>query len=403
MKYKYLIIGNSAGGIGAAEAIREVDPTGTIAIISDEEYHAYSRALVPYYLSDKISFDNIFFRPSDFYKKMNIQPILDKKVIKLDFKRRGVVLEDGKRILYEKLLIATGGNPIVPKMDGSERDCVFTFTTLKDTLGIRAKLEAGGVKNAVVLGGGLIGLLAAEAIHSKKVDVTVVELAERVLSPVLDQTASAMVEKVLKENGVKIVTGHTIKEILEDEIVLDNGEKSSCDLVIIGIGVAPRVDLVRDTPIKVNRGILVNKYMETSMEGVFACGDCAEVYDFILDSFRLTPLWPTAYVGGMVAGYNMTGMKEEYTWGTGMNSMRFFGLSVISAGIVQPESNYETLIRYEGEIYKKIVLNDDLIKGFILVNQIDRAGIILGLMRNKIKVADFKEDLLGDDFGLVYL
>jgi NAD(P)H-nitrite reductase large subunit len=148
MKYDYVVIGNSAGGIGCVEAIREVDVEGTIAIISEEEYPIYSRALLPYLLSGEIELEKTYYRPPDFYEKRNIQLISGGKVIKLDFENKKVFFEDGDAIFYKKLLIATGGNPIVPEIVGGEKNGVFTFTNLKDVLNINAKIEAWAVKKS---------------------------------------------------------------------------------------------------------------------------------------------------------------------------------------------------------------------------------------------------------------
>lgn len=408
--YKYLIVGNSAGGLGAAEAIRKVDPTGTLAIVTEEECHVYSRALIPFYLSDRIPFEHLFIRPPDFYQKKNITLILG-RAGGIDTKNKEVVLENGDGISYGKLLIATGGKPFIPKIAGSDKDGTFTFTGLQDAHRIKGKLQSGKVKKVAVLGGGLIGLLAAEALRSKGIGVTVIELAGRILSPVLDEAASDIVDKKFKENGVEIITGHTIKEVSGQKnrkkvsgVALDSGEKISCDMVIIAIGVVPRTEITKHTDIKVNRGIAVDSRMETSVPGIFACGDCAEVYDFAFGTARLTPLWPNAYVGGMIAGYNMAGMKREYDWGTAMSAMHFFGFPVISAGLVNPPTGqaekFEILATRNGDNYKKLVLKDDIIVGMVLAGRIERAGIILDLMRRKVETDAFKNLLLDDEFGL---
>lgn len=406
MNCKYLIIGNSAGGIGAVEAIREVDKKGKIIMVSDEEYHAYSRALIPYYLSEKTSFSDIFIRSSDFYQSKDIVLILGKRVIDVDVEKRVIILDDEDVIGYEKILIATGSKPIIPKFVGVEDTEFFTFTTLNDALIIKDEIETGKYKKAVVLGGGLIGLMAAEALKKKGLDVTVVDLADRVLAPVLDKIGSCIVENHLEENNIHIITKHTIDKVLgEGSVILDDGTELPCEMLILAIGVKPRLELVQGK-VKVNRGIVVDRRMRTSVKDVYACGDCAEVYDFVHDDFRLMPLWPTAYVGGRIAGFNMCGVVKEYRWGTNMSSMHFFGLPVITAGIsANDEGGYEILkvVDEEKKIYKKIVLRDNRVVGMIFMNKIDRAGIFLGLMRNGTDVSSFKEELLSDDFGLINL
>ena len=411
-RYKYLIIGNSAGGIGAVEAIRKVDNEGTIAVLSDESYHTYSRPLISYFLADEIAYDKMFYRRSDFYEKKKVQAILGKKAVKIDFDNKAIVLEDGSQVGFESLLLATGGEPSVPKIAGMEVYDYSTFTTLNDALKLRDKLDNGSIKNAVILGGGLIGLKAAEGLFARGVDITVVEFANRVLSPVLDEIAAGLIQKVIEQKGVKVMPNHTIAEIVGENgkvngVILDKGERIDCDTVIVAIGVRPRIELVKDTPIKINRGIVVDKNMRTTVPNIYACGDCAEVYDFILDNYRLTPLWPTAHVGGRIAGFNMAGVEKEYVWGTGMNSVDFFGFPVISAGFINPPEGQEMeiLIKNDPEkmIYKKFLIKDNRIVGMIFVNEVDRAGVILGLMRDKVDITPFKNEIMLEDFGQIYI
>ncbi len=412
-QYKYLIIGNSAGGIGAIETIRKTDKDGTIAVISDEKYHTYSRPLISYFLGGEIAYDKMFYRKSDFYEKKNVDTILGKKVVKIDFDKNSVILEDETTIGYEKLLLAVGGEPFVPRIAGMETYEYSTFTTMDDALKMNEKLENEDIKKAVILGGGLIGLKAAEGLEARGVEITIVELADRILSPVLDAQASGIIQKVFDDKGVKFMTQHTISEIVGENgkvtgVLLDKGENIDCDMVVVAIGVRPRIELARDTAVKIGRGIVVDKQMRTSVPNVYACGDCAEVYDFIMDNFRLTPLWPNAHVGGRIAGFNMAGEEKEYVWGTGMNSVDFFGFPVISAGYVNPPEGQEmeVLIKHipEEMIYKKFIINSkNNIVGMIFVNEIDRAGVILGLMRDKADIDSFKDELMLEDFGQIHI
>ena len=410
--YEYLIIGNSAGAIGAIEAIREVDKNGSMAVVSDERHHVYGRPMISYYLANQIEIDKIFYRPPDFYEKKGVDAILGRKAVNIDLDRRTVALDDGDELGFEKLLLAAGGKPIVPEIKGLENHEFFTFLTLDSSTKIREKLASENIETAVVLGGGLIGLKAAEALVQRGVHVKVVELADRVLGPVLDEQASSMIQSVLAEKGIEVTTGHTITEVIGasskvEGVILDNDEKIDCGLLVVGIGVRPRVDLAVDTPIETGRGIIVDKHMETSVPGVYACGDCAEVYDFVSEGFRLTPLWPTAHVGGRVAGANMAGMEKEYVWGTGMNAVDFFGFAVISAGMLNaPEGqDFEVLTKLDLDkrVYRKFLLRDHRIVGMALVNEVDRAGVILGLMREKVDVTSLRDDLLREDFGAVHL
>ena len=407
IRAEYLIIGNSAGGIGAAEAIREIDKKNSITIVSDEPYQAYSRPLISKYLAGERNLDEILFRPADFYSRNGIDYLLDKKVEHLSFDRQIAQMASGEQITWRKLLLATGGVPIVPKIKGGDKEGVFTFVTLKDAMAIDAVIEDGS--QAVVIGGGLIGISVTEALMKRKTGVTVVEMKDRVLNTILDETASSIAEEALRQAGVRIVTNQTVAEVIGgdyvDGVVLDNGERIRCDLVVIAIGVLPRAELVFGTNIEVNRGIVVDRLMSTSYPDVYACGDAAEAYDFIYGANRLTPIWPNAYIEGRVAGYNMAGARTEYRGGTAMNSLNYFGLDIATAGVVVPpdDRHWEVVSQRNNGAYQKIVLDDDLVMGMVFVKDIEKSGMIFSLMRDRVKVTNFRQALLADDFGLAYL
>lgn len=412
-KVKYLVIGNSAGGIGAAEAIRQVDGAGSIAIISDEPYPAYSRPLIADYLAEGRPLEKMLFRPADFYEKNDIHASLGQRVKRLDIGEHAVELDDGSRIVWEKLLLSTGGLPIVPRTEGMEMMGVFTFTTLDDAKAVDRFLSQFLIRTvrAVVIGGGLIGVSAAEALVKRGVEVTVVEMKERILNTILDEEASALEGEALRQAGVNVITGHTVAGINSHSgdavtsVTLDDGSPVPCDLVIVAIGVRPRTEIVPDTGIKINRGIAVDRYMATSSPGVYACGDVAEAYDFIYGENRLTPIWPNAYIGGRVAGFNMAGVPTEYQHGTVLNSLKYFGLDVVTAGMVTPpgDKGHQVLRGKYGNIYRMVVLQGGLVVGMVFVGNIEKSGVVFGLMKDKVNVDGFREALVAEDFSLASL
>jgi NAD(P)H-nitrite reductase large subunit len=406
MQTKYLIIGNSAGGIGAAEAIRQVDKKGALTIVSDEPYPAYSRPLISKYLTGERNLEEIVFRPLDFYDQNNIIFLPGKKVSHLGLDHQSAQLEDGEQIAWEKLLLAVGGKPIFPKMKGSSKRGVFTFTNLDDAKAIDRFLDTA--RKAVVIGGGLIGISATEALIKRGLDVIVVEMKERILNTILDEQASLMAEEVLKQADVEIIAGQTVVKIngsgTVEEVILDNGTAIPCNLVVVAIGVSPRPELALDAKLEVNRGIVVDRNMATNHPRVYACGDVAEAYDFVYGDNRPTPIWPNAYVGGRIAGLNMAGATDEYPGGTAINSLNCFGIDIASAGMptAPKDDGYETISKQEGNVYQKVILKNDLIMGMIFVGNIEKSGIIFGLMRDRVNVESFKQSLLADDFGLAF-
>lgn len=410
---KYVIIGGSAGGIGAVEAIREVDPIGTLTVISDEPVPQYSRPMISEYVSKEATVDTMKYRDDQFWRNNNVQTLTGRTANKIDFTKKQVTLDGGDKIDYEKLLIATGGKPFVPRMEGGEKDGVFTFTELSSAKDIEDKLEHS--KSAVVIGGGLIGVSAAEALVKRGIKVTLVELKDNILNLTLDKTASDIAEKVLTEAGVTVITGQTVQRILgrkDNEaavggVVMTDGKKIPCDLVVVAIGVIPRTELAKETDLKLNRGIVVDRFMRTNITEVYACGDVAEAHDFLLNENRLLPLWPLAHMGGRVAGYNMAGKQVEYEGGTVMSSLKYFDLPIIAVGNVNPEEldDYEVLVELKPEktVYKKILLKDGAIVGFIFLGDIEKAGILFRLLKNHVDVSEIKDKFLSEDFGIVAL
>ncbi len=409
LKTEYLIVGNSVGAVGAVEAIRQIDSSGSLTVLSDEPHFTYSRPMIAEYLAGECSLDRMRYRSPDFYETNRVQAVLGHKAVGIDFQAKLVDLDDGRKIAWRKLLLATGGTPIVPTMDGVDRKNVFTFTTIADAERMKDSLPAGAT--VVVIGGGLIGMSVTQALVKHGAKVVVVELMDRLLSTMLDPEGSRLAEETLHAAGVQLVTGRTVGRIIGragDEsrvggVILQDGRTISCDAVVVAIGVAPRTELVKDSPVAVNRGIIVDRRMQTSVRDVYACGDVAEAFDFVQKADRVIPVWPNAYVGGRVAGHNMAGARAKYPGGTAMNSLNCFGLSVASAGLVDPgdTEGYEILSTpATATSYRKIVLKKGRVVGMIFLGDIERSGVVFGLMKDGVSVSSFKEAFLRRDFGL---
>jgi len=410
-KIRYLIIGNSAGGIGAAEAIRAVDRTGTLAIVSDEPYPVYSRPLISERLSEGLPLERMLYRPPGFYEQNKVKAVFGDKVRRVNFNEHHIELASGRTIAWRRLLLATGGLPILPDIEGKDLEGVFTFTTLADAEAIDNFLSRRrGQIGAVVIGGGLIGVSAAGALVKRGVGVSIVEMKGFILNTILDEEAAGFEARAMLKAGVDIITGHTVAGINSSRlggvssVSLDDGRLIACDMVIIAIGVRPRLELVAGSGVINNRGIIVDRHMETSIPGVYACGDVSEAYDFVLGENRLTPVWPNAYIGGRVAGLNMAGGKAEYEGGTAMNALRYFGVNIVSAGVVgPPDDSYEVVIKRDEGIYKKVLVKGGMVAGLVFVGDIGKAGIIYNLAKDRVNVDAFKEALVAEDFGLASL
>ncbi|RII27683.1 MAG: NAD(P)/FAD-dependent oxidoreductase [Geobacter sp.] len=407
----YVIIGNSVAAVGAIRGIRRVDEKGNITVISRERHIAYGRPLISYLLGGLITEKRMAYLPEDFYEKNRVNLLLDAEVVGVDSARKQVKLAAGDSIGFDKLLVATGGDPFVPPIEGlAGKERIFTFTTWDDAEKLKA--IAADVERVVVIGGGLIGLKAAEGLHLLDKKITIVELADRILSAAFDRPAGRVVAKKMKANGIDVITEDTVVRIEGDGarisgVTLKSGDYIPCDTVVVAIGVRPAAGFLKGSKVDVNRGIVVNDSMETSVKGIYAAGDVTEASDFFSGQKNPMPIWPDAYIQGDVAGTAMAGGEKAYVGGLAMNSIELFKVSTISMGITNPVEpkeyeivTYQDLENYQ---YRKIVLQDSRLVGAVLVGQVDRAGIFSGLIREKVDVTPFKEHLLAPDFGFIHL
>jgi len=303
----------------------------------------------------------------------------------------------------------TDGLPIVPPIKGINKKGVFSFTSLDDATAISDYINSNDIKEAVVIGGGLIGVSATEALVERGIKVTVIEMKERILNTILDEEASAMEVEAMKKAGVEIITSNTVAGVNSNpakpekisSVSLDDGQEIACHLVIVAIGVIPRTELATGSVVEVKHGILVGDSMATSQADVYACGDVAETYDFVYNENRLNPIWSSAYLGGRVAGFNMAGVPTTYKGSTIMNTMKYFGMDIVSAGITVPsDDSYRVFSQQNGGIYRKVVIKDNYVVGMVFAGDIEKSGIILNLMKDRTDVSQFCELLVTDEFGL---
>ncbi|HAM38474.1 MAG: hypothetical protein A2474_04250 [Elusimicrobia bacterium RIFOXYC2_FULL_34_12] len=399
----YIIIGASAAGISAIESIRTVDKNGKITIISDENYSIYSRCVLSYYLAGIVSEDKLKYREDDFYKKYNVNAILGKKVVSV-LPDKKIKLSDGSEIPFDKLLIATGSRSKMENITGIEKEGVFGLRNIDDAKRIDLRLIK--TKSAVMLGGGLIGLRAAYALHKRAVNVTVVVKSKHVLSQMMDEEGASFVQKRMQEQGINILTGLAAKEIIGDKevksVILENGNKIDCEIVVIGKGVQPNIELVKNTNIKTDWGIVVNEFLQTTVPDIYSAGDVAQSSDLITGESTINALWPNAIAQGKVAGLNMAGKNVKYSGSIGMNSVEFFDLPTISYGITKPKGEgFEILIKKNSvkNIYKKIILKNNKLVGFVLVSDVNQSGVYGSLIEKKIDVSSIKNNLLDNNFN----
>lgn len=404
---KYVIIGNGIASIGAIEGIRKVDTENEILIIGAEDTPAYGRPLISYLLAGKITPDRLALRPQEFFEKANVSLKLGTTVTGIDIKAKTVTTDKGETVEYENLLIATGGIPFTPPIPGSDGVDVYNFTNLEHAQTLISKAKE--IKRAVVIGGGLIGLKAGESLFDRGVDVTILELSPRILSLAFDENAASLAGTRLEEVGLNVRCGVSAKEIQRDAdgnlkgVHLTDGDFLQCDVVVIAIGVVPNYGLAKDNGIDVDRGIKVDDHMRSSAEGVFAAGDVAQAKDLLFGDDRVIPIWTNAYNQGFCAGKNMTGTDTEFSGSLAMNSISFYGLPTISVGTVNPpedDDSYEVTIALDEKkkSYRKLVFQNDKLVGYVLVGDIDMAGMYTAFVKFQMVVPeDAKKQIMAGE------
>lgn len=396
----YVLIGNSVAAVNAVAGIREYDREGNITIVSAENYYAYGRPLISYWLEQRVHDKDLPYRPESFFIQNKVRVLLGRRAVRLDPEARQVFLDNGESLLYDRLLLATGGRPFVPPINGLTPENHYTFMTYDDARRLEEAASPG--REAVILGAGPTGLKAMESLVRRGVRVTMVELADRIWAPALDPEAASMVAGFLQDRGVNIYLSDTLGGVRQEdngrlELELKSGRRLAADILVVAIGVRPNVELLQDLPgITINRGVVVGPDLSTGLAGVYAAGDVVA---------GNPPLLPHAAIQGKIAGRNMAGGREIYKPVPPYNALGILGLHIISIGLSAAGAGYEILQEADpaARVYRKLVLQDNRLVGGLLINKIDRAGIYRYLIEEGIELTSFKDQLLQPGFGLVSL
>ncbi|MGN1104446.1 MAG: NAD(P)/FAD-dependent oxidoreductase [Candidatus Coproplasma sp.] len=386
---KYLLIGNSTAAIACIEAIRTVDKEGEITVLSKETQFCYGRPTISYCLAGLTDREHMNYRPADFYEKNNVDLHLGVSAESIDSEKKVVKASDGKKYPYDKLLVSTGSRPFVPPAEGLDKvkNC-FTFMSYDDMDALDKAISPE--KEVVVIGAGLIGLKCVEGIFERVKKVTVVDLATRVMPSVTEDESAAMIQSFLESKGIEFVLGDCAASYSENSVTLKSGKILNFDILVMAAGVRANTSLLSDVGGKVNRGILVDTHQRTSVADIYAAGDCTEGYDSSINAARVLALMPNAYLQGKTAGLNMAGKDSEYKDAIPLNAVGFFGLHMLSAGVYEGE-----VIKVKGDnTLKLLFVENDVLKGFILINDFLRAGIYTSLVRGKTPLSGVDFDLL---------
>lgn len=392
---RYVIIGGSIAGIAAAKEIRAGDGRGDILVISEEQPRGYFRPMIPSLIEN----DGVDIVCADDPLGKNTADIVFGTAVNLKGSSRKVVLSSGKKIRYDKLLIATGSRPVIPPIPGLQGDEVLPLRTREDALRIKASARNGG--RAVVVGGGLVGTKASIALRHLGLEVTIVEERGQMLAGRLDRRGARIIAEVMRKRGVEIVTNDTVQEIRRTSgrlksVMLASGNALNADLIVIATGVRPNVDAFAGSGIKINRGILIDESLRTSLPDVYAAGDVVEYVDLITGAPAVSALWSNAEEMGKFAGRSMAGGTVKYRgFLSVMSATEIFGVPVMSVGLIEPEGEgYEVIVDDTLDDYRKLIFRRDVLVGVVFVGTISNAAIYTSLIKNGIPIGSLKEETI---------
>jgi len=390
----YLIVGNGIAGTTAAEKIRKQDKEGRITIVTDEDVPFYYRIRLNEYLSGEMAEEELVAKREDWYQRNDVTLKLNTKVSGGVPGENALITSDNEKISYDKLLLATGSHSFIPPIKGSEKKGVFALRSVRDAREISS--WAGGVEDVVLIGGGLLGLEAGNALRRLGKKVTVVEFFPRLLPRQLDVDGARMLQKTMEGMGFSFRLGAKTEAIQGvdgvDGVQLEGGETLPAKMVVISAGVRPNMELAQSLGLDYDKGIQVNERLVTSNPYVYAAGDVAE--------FKGMPygIWPAAMEQGKIAGSNMAGGDMVYQGTTMANTLKVVGVDLASAGNIDATNVLESRTVMDETVYRKVVLEKDRIVGCIMLGNTKGFNRVTKAMAEKINISGVKDEILSDNF-----
>jgi nitrite reductase (NADH) large subunit len=399
----YVIIGNGPTAIAAVTEIRRLDTGGEIVLISKEAVPCYSPCPLAEYVEASVPREHLFLKNEQFYADLRITALFGFAATAIDTRARQVTATSGsdiRHIGFDRLLIAAGASAVMPPIPGLQGNSgVYALKTLDDADNIVASLPTA--RRAVVIGSGFIGLEGAQALIRRGLAVTVIEAQGQILPHMLDGEVAALAEARLRQHGIDLRTHSPVEAVLRDTAgrvtaVRAGGNEIPCDLVICAAGVRPDLAMLAESGIASGRGILVDAYMETNVEGVFAAGDIVEATDF-RGQLGVYPIWPNAVNGGKVAGSNMAKPRTiKFRGSENINVLRIFDLPVASFGDKVGE---HTIKRSDNNGLKKLSISKGRIVGGQFFGDVNAVGLYQEMMKKLVSIEGMEDRLLTSRFG----
>ena len=403
---QHVIIGNGPAGVIAAETIRKHRPQDRIVLIGDEPEPPYSRMAIPYLLHGNINEHGTHLRKNaDHFAALKIEQITG-RVKQLNGVSHTVTLEDGSTLAFDKLLLATGSVPDRPPIPGIDNPGVHTCWTLADA----RKIMDSAHKSTRVLqmGAGFIGCIILEALVVRGVQLTVVEMGERMVPRMMGEGAGKMICRWCESKGITVHTGARVDAITPApgssalRVTLSNGSELEVDVIISATGVKPNIGFLKDSGISCAAGILVDPSMQTSIPGVYAAGDCAEAFDPATGKTVVSAIQPNAAEQARCAGLNMAGHPTVQRGVTQINVLDTLGLISTSFGRWEgvPGGQRAELTDVGAYRYMRLEFDGDLLVGANTIGLTEHVGVLRGLIESKVRLGAWKDHLLADPFRL---
>ena len=406
----HVILGAGPAGVIAAETLRRQSPNDRITLVGDEPEPPYSRMAIPYLLIGNIGEPGTYLRKgADHFKQLRIE-LIQAHATSVQANDRRVVLDNGQTLAFDRLLIATGSKPVQLPIPGIDIAGVHTCWTLEDARAIQQLARPGA--RVLQMGAGFIGCIIMEALASRGVELTVVEMGDRMVPRMMGPVAGGMIREWCEHKGVRVRTGARVEAIVPGEkgqpltVRLSTGEKIEADLVISATGVRPSIKFLEGSGINCLQGILTDEHLQTSVAGVFAAGDCAEAFDKVSGRTIVSAIQPNAAEQARVAALNMLGQTTALKGVTQINVLDTLGLISTSFGQWQgvPGGQHVELTDKDASgrgRHLSLQFDGDLMVGCNSVGWTEHVGVMRGLVEGQIRLGDWKDHLLQDPTKLM--
>lgn len=416
---KHVILGAGPAGIIAAETIRKHAPHDEILVIGDEPEAPYSRMAIPYLLIGKVGEEGTHLRHGvDHYAKLGIT-LRRARAKHVDVEGRAVDLDDGTTVVFDRLLIATGSSPATPPIPGIHGRGVHPCWTLKDARAIMELAQPGA--KVLQMGAGFIGCIIMEALAMRGVELTVVEMGDRMVPRMMGPTAGTMIKDWCEAKNVKVHTGARVEAINRPEpgildkladmaglkpahkaaamtVRLSTGEHLEADLVISATGVKPNIGFLQNSGITCLIGVLTDEHLQTNVPGIYAAGDCAEAFDKVSGTTIVSAIQPNAAEQARVAALNMVGQKAELKGVTQINVLDTLGMISASFGKWDgvPGGQHVELTDLPAGRHLSLQFDGDLMVGCNSIGWTEHVGVMRGLVEGQVRLGDWKDKLMAD-------